>query len=189
MLADFSERQRPLLPPAAAFLSISLFMLVLYLATVTTGLFEAHSGTAPSPRRSSTAYTDELRSITNRKLLEDDTGGVEPNRVAEDGCTKDDILVHQQPTEPMPDGIPTYTVNVMSTCSMRSRCSMGRIHLTCGWFSSARQINPAVLRRLRFNDCLLNDGRPLPGGFSLSFQYADSFPYKFSVTSAECIAP
>ncbi|KAG0493057.1 hypothetical protein HPP92_006455 [Vanilla planifolia] len=114
---------------------------------------------------------------------------VQPERVGETQCTKDDILVHQEATEPMPNGIPTYTVNVMSTCPERSGCAMARIHLSCGWFSTARQINPGVLRRLRFNDCLLNDGRPLQSGFSVSFQYANTFPYRFSISSAECSSP
>nr|CAD1837982.1 unnamed protein product [Ananas comosus var. bracteatus] len=60
------------------------------------------------------------------------------------------------------------------------------IHVACGWFSSARLINPRLFRRLRFDDCLVNDGRPLAPGQSLSFQYANSFPFPLAVTSLSC---
>ncbi|KAJ1419712.1 Heat shock protein 70 family [Sesbania bispinosa] len=41
------------------------------------------------------------------------------------------------------------------------KCSKFDIHLTCDWFSSACLINPKVFKRLCYNDCLVNDGRPL----------------------------
>ncbi|RRT47560.1 hypothetical protein BHE74_00017754 [Ensete ventricosum] len=64
---------------------------------------------------------------------------------------------------------------------------MAHIHLTCGAFSSARLVNPRIFRRLRVNDCLLNDGRPIPSGSSVSFQYANSFSYPLAVSNASCI--
>ncbi|KAG0480687.1 hypothetical protein HPP92_011545 [Vanilla planifolia] len=138
---------------------------------------------------SSMASSAEPRFIS-RKLVEEPPGDLgvvtQPNRVGETQCTKDDILLHQEATVPMPDGIPTYTVTVMNTCPEKSGCAMTGIHLTCGWFSSARQLNPGVLVRLRFDDCLLNGGAPLPSGFAVSFQYANTYPYRFSVSVAEC---
>ncbi|KAL0905360.1 hypothetical protein M5K25_023773 [Dendrobium thyrsiflorum] len=185
----FSGRRKRLFTQAAEFSSISLILIVFNYGIVLTGSVEI----PPSSRGASMASFDELRLVFNRKILHDLpgwSGGVtEPERVGELECTKDDILLHQQATEPMPNGIPTYTVNVLSTCPERSGCSMAMIHLSCGWFSSARQINPTVLRRLGFNDCLLNNGRPLPSGFSLSFQYANTYPYSFSISAAECLNP
>ncbi|OAY67015.1 TPD1 protein [Ananas comosus] len=108
----------------------------------------------------------------------------ETDRIGE-GCSKDDIVVYQGATAPLPSGIPTYTVEVLNVCARG--CAIEGIHLRCGWFSSARLINPRLFRRLRFDDCLLNDGRPLPNGASLSFQYANSFPYPLSVSSASCL--
>lgn len=111
------------------------------------------------------------------------------DRVGE-GCTKDDIVVHQGATPPLPNGIPTYTVVVLNLCSASGggeSCAMGNIHLSCGAFSSARLINPRIFRRLRINDCLLNDGRPLPAGSSISFEYANSFSYPLSISSASCV--
>ncbi|XP_010943624.1 TPD1 protein homolog 1-like [Elaeis guineensis] len=127
-------------------------------------------------------------SCRNRKLLLLEHEGGDPSqteRVGEE-CSRDDIMVHQGATTPLPNGIPTYTVEVLNVCSERS-CSIGRIHLSCGWFSSARLINPRVFRRLRYNDCLLNDGRPLPAGSSVSFQYANSFRFPLAVSSATCL--
>ncbi|THU49213.1 hypothetical protein C4D60_Mb06t07180 [Musa balbisiana] len=127
---------------------------------------------------------------TNRKLLQVDEGtsssSSSPDRVGE-GCSKDDIVVHQGATPPLPSGIPTYTVVVLNLCPSRGGCAMAHIHLSCGAFSSARLVNPRIFRRLRVNDCLLNDGRPLPSGSSISFQYANSFSYPLAVSNASCI--
>ncbi|WMV52995.1 hypothetical protein MTR67_046380 [Solanum verrucosum] len=65
-------------------------------------------------------------------------------------------------------------------------CSISNIHLSCGWFSSARLINPKIFRRLNYNDCLVNDGQPLTAGQSLTFSYANTFPYKLAVSSIVC---
>ncbi|MED6213124.1 hypothetical protein PIB30_090196 [Stylosanthes scabra] len=114
------------------------------------------------------------------------TGMVEPNRIWGDNkCSKSDIVISQGPTAPLPSGIPTYTVEIMNMCV--SGCDISRIHLTCGWFSSARLINPKLFKRLRYNDCLVNDGRPLLNGATISFQYANTFLYPLSVSSVSCI--
>ncbi|GAB4826471.1 hypothetical protein Ancab_033366 [Ancistrocladus abbreviatus] len=99
-------------------------------------------------------------------------------------CSKDNILIFQGPTSPLPSGIPTYTVEILNACV--SGCSISNIHVSCGWFSSARLINPNVFRRLYYDDCLVNNGKPLHPGQSLSFQYANSFRYPLSVSSLVC---
>ncbi|KAL2483837.1 TPD1 protein-like protein 1 [Forsythia ovata] len=101
-------------------------------------------------------------------------------------CSKDNILVFQGPTTPLPNGIPTYTVDIQNTCTSGS-CSISNIHLSCGWFSSARLINPRVFRRIGYDDCLVNDGEPMNPGDCLSFQYANSFKYPLSVSSVACL--
>ncbi|XP_057765076.1 TPD1 protein homolog 1-like [Salvia miltiorrhiza] len=113
---------------------------------------------------------------------------VGPERIGmggEMGCSKDSILVFQGATSPLPSGIPTYSVNVENVCLSES-CSISDIHLSCGWFSSARTINPTIFRRLNYDDCLVNDGQPLNPGESISFQYANTFPYPLSVSSVSC---
>ncbi|XP_042404496.1 TPD1 protein homolog 1-like [Zingiber officinale] len=106
-------------------------------------------------------------------------------RMGEEGlCSKEDILLYQGETAPLPNGIPTYTVQILNTCA--GSCAVGVIHVRCGWFSSARLINPRVFRRLSFDDCLVNDGAAIAPGDSVSFQYANSFPYPLSVASGAC---
>ncbi|KAF3320003.1 TPD1 protein [Carex littledalei] len=105
-------------------------------------------------------------------------------RIGIDTCSKDDVVVYQGATAPLPTGIPTYTVQILNMCM--SGCVMSHIHLSCGWFSSARLINPSVFRRLRYGDCLVNDGGPLSPGQSLSFQYANTYQYQLEVSSVVC---
>ncbi|XP_031477921.1 TPD1 protein homolog 1-like isoform X2 [Nymphaea colorata] len=130
---------------------------------------------------------------SNRKLL---VAGVEGEEAQEEGgaefkpyrigdvCSEQDVALHQAATTPLPSGIPTYTVRIINVCV--TGCSISDVHLACGWFSTARSINPAIFRRLRYNDCLINDGKPIPTGGSVSFQYANTFPYTLSVSSATC---
>lgn len=113
------------------------------------------------------------------------TEKVEPNRIWGEKCTKSDIVINQGSTAPLPSGIPTYTVEIMNMCV--SGCDISAIHLRCGWFSSARLINPKLFKRLRYNDCLVNDGRPLVNGGTVSFQYANTYLYPLSVSSVVCV--
>ncbi|OMO99417.1 hypothetical protein CCACVL1_03820 [Corchorus capsularis] len=108
----------------------------------------------------------------------------EPNRIWGEKCSKADIVINQGPTAPLPTGIPTYTVEIMNVCV--SGCDISGIHLSCGWFSSARLINPKIFKRLRYNDCIVNDGKPLVNGGTLSFQYANTFLYPLSVSRVAC---
>ncbi|KAI3456574.1 hypothetical protein Pfo_013237 [Paulownia fortunei] len=100
-------------------------------------------------------------------------------------CSKDSILVFQGATSPLPNGIPTYTVEIQNVC-LSGSCSISDIHLSCGWFSSARLINPRIFRRIGYDDCLVKDGEPLNPGEALSFQYANTFKYPLTVSSVSC---
>ena len=101
-----------------------------------------------------------------------------------DSCSLSAIALYQGATSPLPNGIPTYTVQILNVCI--SGCTVSNIHVSCGWFSSARMINPRIFRRMRYNDCLVNDGGPLAPGGSLSFEYANTFRYPLSVTDLRC---
>ncbi|XP_043724169.1 protein TAPETUM DETERMINANT 1-like [Telopea speciosissima] len=111
-------------------------------------------------------------------------GAAETNRAWGEKCSRSDIVVNQGPTSPLPNGIPTYTVEIVNACS--TGCEISDIHVSCGWFSSARLINPKLFKRLHHDDCLVNDGKPLPNGAILSFKYANSFPYPLAVSSVVC---
>ncbi|KAL1212986.1 putative TPD1 protein [Cardamine amara subsp. amara] len=126
---------------------------------------------------------NENRTAFSRKLLLSSDIGDGSNRMGQD-CSKEDIVVFQGSTVPLPNGVPAYTVEIFNTCD--SGCSIAEIHVSCGWFSSVRLVNPRVFRRLNYDDCLVNDGQPLSPGETLSFQYANSFSYPLSVSSVSC---
>ncbi|KAK4277223.1 hypothetical protein QN277_015248 [Acacia crassicarpa] len=136
----------------------------------------------------SAGITTNITLSTHRKLL--GLGGSEKKEVinriwGEEKCRKEDIVIRQGATAPLASGVPTYTVEVTNMCG-NSGCDISGIHISCRWFSSARLINPKVFKRLRYNDCLLNDGKALAVGATLSFQYANTFPYPLSVSSVSC---
>ncbi|KAM7501067.1 hypothetical protein LguiA_025481 [Lonicera macranthoides] len=117
-------------------------------------------------------------------LFEEDDEDGSMNRMGET-CSKANIDVFQGPTAPLPNGIPTYTVQIENVC-LSGSCLISDIHLSCGWFSSARLINPSVFRRICYDDCLVNNGEPMSPGQSISFQYANSFQYPLYVSSVTC---
>ncbi|KAI3770351.1 hypothetical protein L6452_01479 [Arctium lappa] len=52
---------------------------------------------------------------------------VHPSRIWGDKCPKSDIVINQGPTSPLPSGIPTYTVEIVNTCTTTSHM----IHAFC----------------------------------------------------------
>ncbi|KAK6160995.1 hypothetical protein DH2020_004376 [Rehmannia glutinosa] len=95
-------------------------------------------------------------------------------------CTKWDISISQSsyPTT----GIPKFIVEIVNTCV--SGCAPSNIHLHCGWFASARIVNPKTFKRLSFDDCLVNGGQPLKNSQIIRFTYANSFMYPIQFKSA-----
>ena len=74
----------------------------------------------------------------------------------------------------------------MLYCSM-SGCIISRIHINCGWFSSAKWINPRLFKRIYYEDCLVNNSKPkfafwlhslfsLPQHFPLPIYLRPSWP-------------
>ncbi|CAJ1937547.1 unnamed protein product [Sphenostylis stenocarpa] len=101
----------------------------------------------------------------------------------EEKCSRLSIQISQSPTTELPNGIPQYRVEIENTCT---DCAISQIHINCGMFSSARLINPKIFKRLRYNDCLVNDGKTLRSGAVVSFTYATTFAYPLSVSSVLC---
>ncbi|KAE9446034.1 hypothetical protein C3L33_21997, partial [Rhododendron williamsianum] len=176
-----SSSRRLTLALIAAIIAVGLLTTITY---HNTGLRLGH-GSAEVSRIGSTAA---MISVPHRKLLHRDDQEeqeVKPSRIWGDRkCSTSDIVINQGPTSPLPSGIPTYTVEIMNVCV--TGCDISGIHLSCGWFSSARLINPRVFKRLHYNDCLVNAGRPLVNGRTVSFQYANTFRYPLSVSSVIC---
>ncbi|KAJ1254840.1 hypothetical protein BS78_09G153600 [Paspalum vaginatum] len=132
-----------------------------------------------------------------RKILRPPGGvageaGVLPSRMDE-GCSgAEDIAIYQGHASSLPSGVPAYKVDVVNRCLGGldgGECAIAGIHIRCGWFSSASLVDPSKFRRLGHDDCLLNDGRPLLGGETVSFEYANSFPYPLTVRLATCVDP
>ncbi|KAI3957292.1 hypothetical protein MKW92_036392 [Papaver armeniacum] len=101
-------------------------------------------------------------------------------------CPTDTLAVYQGRVDPLPGGLPEHFVNI---CNIATNCTAYRIYLSCGWFASAKLINPQVFKRLRFNNCLVNDGKDLEEGRCLSFTYSETYPYPLAVKSIKCKHP
>ncbi|KAE9587439.1 hypothetical protein Lal_00031793 [Lupinus albus] len=171
--------------------SVQRFVAIVTVSFVFLGLFSLLAGFGGGTVLFELLGLEEGRNNTfhiplHRKLLHRaDTAILEPNRIWGEKCSKADIVITQGPTTPLPNGIPTYTVDIMNICV--SGCDISGIHLSCGWFSSARLINPKLFKRLHYNDCIVNDGKTLINGGSISFQYANTFLYPLSVSKVVCV--
>ncbi|OIW18429.1 hypothetical protein TanjilG_13181 [Lupinus angustifolius] len=129
-------------------------------------------------------YKGNRRVMTTRKLLQSSGDGVGR------GCSKEDIRIYEGQVDPLPSGIPSYTVDIVNMCGNdenNNDCNIADIRVHCGWFSSARLINPKVFRRIGYDDCLVNDGEALAPGTAISFQYANTYSYPLSVSSVQCL--
>lgn len=100
------------------------------------------------------------------------------------GCASQDLTIIQGPVSST-TGIPTFSVQIIN---LSGDCALGSIHVACGNWASATPVDPSVFTRLSYNDCLVNNGRPLSSQGSISFQYSNSAMYPMSITSAstEC---
>ncbi|KAJ6408289.1 hypothetical protein OIU84_011578 [Salix udensis] len=81
-----------------------------------------------------------------------------------------------------PGGTPLFKVEIVNECP--TGCT---IHLSCASFRSEENvINPKVFRRIAPDDCLLNDGQPLPSGEIITFEYAAATQFPFTVKNIVC---
>lgn len=96
-------------------------------------------------------------------------------------CTNRDISISQ--SRDSSSGIPQYIVQIVNTCV--SGCAPSDIHLHCGWFASARIVNPRIFKRLFYDDCLVNGGKPLESSQIIRFTYSNSFMYPLAFKSAK----
>ncbi|KAF3775497.1 TAPETUM DETERMINANT 1 protein [Nymphaea thermarum] len=95
-------------------------------------------------------------------------------------CTNRDISISQ--VRESSTGIPQYIVQIVNTCM--SGCAPSNIHLHCGWFASAKIVNPRTFKRVSYDDCLVNEGLPLKNSQSIRFTYSNSFMYPLQLKSA-----
>ncbi|KAG8372481.1 hypothetical protein BUALT_Bualt12G0070600 [Buddleja alternifolia] len=100
-------------------------------------------------------------------------------------CPEANIQISQAVQSPT-IGIPTYIVSIANLCN--NNCVVAKVHVHCGWFSSARLVNPKLFKRLSFDDCVVNNGDPIPYGHIIEFEYETTFRYPLSVASYVCSA-
>lgn len=110
-----------------------------------------------------------IYSNTNRRML-----------IPANVCTNKDISISQGSDGS--SGIPRYFVQIVNTCIFD--CAPSQVHVYCGWFASALLVNPNTFRRLAYDDCLVNGGKPLKYGEIVRFTYANSFMYPIRFKSA-----
>ncbi|KAJ7955232.1 protein TAPETUM DETERMINANT 1-like [Quillaja saponaria] len=96
-------------------------------------------------------------------------------------CTNRDISISQ--SKDSTSGIPQYIVQIVNTCV--AGCAPSNIRIHCGWFASARMVNPRFFKRLSYDDCLVNGGKPLDTSEVIRFTYSNSFKYPLAFKSAK----
>ncbi|KAL2907081.1 Protein TAPETUM DETERMINANT 1 [Bienertia sinuspersici] len=82
-------------------------------------------------------------------------------------CGVSNIKVTTKRTGTTIEGQPQYSVTVTNNCP----CAQSRVYLRCIGFSTVQPINPTVLK-VKGDSCLLNNGRPISKGRSISFKYS-----------------
>ncbi|CAK8531560.1 unnamed protein product [Lathyrus sativus] len=141
---------------------------------------EMHSGSSTQILRSFHEDKNVSITITVSEKKSEHAHSVSTKFWFHGSCTKRDISISQ--SKGSSSGIPQYIVQIMNTCV--SGCAPHEIHLHCGWFASARIINPRLFKRLSYDDCLVNGGKPLSSSQIIRFTYSNSFMYPLSFKSA-----
>ncbi|KAI8565980.1 hypothetical protein RHMOL_Rhmol02G0003800 [Rhododendron molle] len=103
--------------------------------------------------------------------------------VFSENCTSRDITISQG--EESSRGIPEFVVEIANICASNSSCAPSNIHLSCGNFASASEVNPEIFKRLYYDDCLVNGGKPLKDDHIIRFTYSNSFKYPLSFKFAK----
>lgn len=75
-----------------------------------------------------------------------------------------------------------FSVTVFNSC-LDDKCSISHIIVNCGEFSGVT--DPALFRRLQPGTCLVNDGRNMKSGSSVTFDYSQEYMEPLSVRSAD----
>uniref|UniRef100_A0A803MHH4 Uncharacterized protein n=1 Tax=Chenopodium quinoa TaxID=63459 RepID=A0A803MHH4_CHEQI len=97
-------------------------------------------------------------------------------------CGLKNIKVTTKRTGTTIEGQPQYAVTVTNNCP----CAQSRVYLRCLGFSSVQPINPGVFK-VKGDSCLINNGRPIARGKSVSFKYSflqptDLVPQRSEIT-------
>ncbi|KAF8401316.1 hypothetical protein HHK36_012250 [Tetracentron sinense] len=135
----------------------------------------------PSNMFLQTLHGDNNQSTTSLAMKPEPAYSRQRKLLVHGTCTKRDISISQSIDSS--SGIPQFIVEIVSTCV--SGCAPSNIHLQCGWFASARIVNPRTFKRLSYDDCLVNAGKPLRSSQIIRFTYSNSFMYPLAFKSAK----
>ncbi|KAK1380357.1 Protein TAPETUM DETERMINANT [Heracleum sosnowskyi] len=156
-------------------LHISLNLMLLFI--ISCNKIELSSGSCNGEyMRTSINYINGTANTTTRQ-----TNSSQRKLLLHGSCTNRDLSISQ--SRGSSSGIPQFIVQIVNTCV--SGCAPSHIHLHCGWFASARFVNANTFKRLSFDDCLVNGGRPLKTSQIISFTYTNSFSYPIAFKSAK----
>ncbi|KNA11977.1 hypothetical protein SOVF_130110 [Spinacia oleracea] len=82
-------------------------------------------------------------------------------------CGVSNIKVTTRRTRNTVEGQPQYAVTISNNCP----CAQSGVYLRCLGFSTVQPVNPRVMK-VKGNSCLINNGRPIVKGKSLTFNYS-----------------
>ncbi|GMN55168.1 hypothetical protein TIFTF001_024291 [Ficus carica] len=166
---------------------------ILYLAVLMITLCNHGILSGPSQTALHSFHGDSNHSATMELEHEHPNNSSHRKLLAHGRCTSRDISISQSRDATI-SGIPEYIVQIVNTCvcgsgasaaSAAAACAVSEIHVHCGWFASTRMINPTTFKRLSYDDCLVNGGRPLKSSHIISFTYSNSFMYPLSLRFAK----
>ncbi|CAM6123183.1 unnamed protein product [Calypogeia fissa] len=149
---------------------------ILYAAAAVAGT-KKDQGVRPQTQSESSHQKTVYFGSNNSTNADDGHDGVSDNSC--DGAHG--IELDQDNTTFYLDGLPVYHVTVMNTCL---DCSVQDIHIACEDWASATEVNPLVFKRIAYNDCIVNDGKPISSQGVVFFEYTNSFPYPMHVESS-----
>ncbi|XP_068649240.1 cytochrome P450 86A7-like [Aristolochia californica] len=99
-------------------------------------------------------------------------------------CAVGHVQINQDSTGFGPGNIPEFRVQILNASPTGTAVS--NVHVACDQFASARLVNPRIFQRLKPNDCLVKDGKPLEANELIAFSYTNSRPYPLAVSHVEC---
>ncbi|KAG9455133.1 hypothetical protein H6P81_008037 [Aristolochia fimbriata] len=86
--------------------------------------------------------------------------------------------------ERIPRSYPGVLVQIVN--SSPTRTPVSNVYVSCGEFASTSLLNLHVFKRLKPNDCLVNDGKQLAANEIVSFVYTNSRTYDLVVSHVDC---
>ncbi|RLN39621.1 hypothetical protein C2845_PM01G45450 [Panicum miliaceum] len=155
---------------------VVVFSLLLLLTAAAAASFRGTSSSSARHARKLLNNTGESSSLGSGHYYSTE-------RMGPDDCSEEDVVVYQSSANPLPSGIPAYTVQIINVCG---GCTVADVHVSCGDFASTELVDPDKFQRVGFNDCVVKGGGPMEPSEAVSFQYSNSFSYQLNVASVAC---